>query len=511
MVLAPGISSIRIPAATDQVSWGELSPLRMEGTSPFEHTEAPHTASDVLPRVPLQRGVEERPPELKLVPTSPGDLSEGVRAGSRLSTTILVLADLTAGAFATLVGGDWVAVVVLVAMVFWRGSGLYERRFTQSILDDAPQLFVGVLGGLGALAVLTPLSVRDGLPVVGAWLAAALAARAVGYAVIARMRRTGMEQFPAVILGSGPAAETLAERIIEHPETGLRLVTPGAAGTDEAVPSSGRLLSRVQHLRPVLRSLPVKDVFVCAHEEILDDLIEELRVWGRTDTAVHTVPELFQFHHLGKSADQVWGIPLETVRRRGQRRFSRLGKRSLDLVAASVALLVLSPLLAAVALAVRLELGRGIIYRQQRVGRDGRVFELYKFRSLPHRQPNGQDRWSMVDESVLGRVGRFIRRYSIDELPQLVNIVKGDMSLVGPRPERPEYVEMFEDEIHGYRHRHRVPAGLTGLAAVRGLRGNSSLTDRVYFDNLYIENWSLWLDLKVLAWTVASVVRGTGS
>ncbi len=486
--------------------------MRVEGTSPFEDAEVARSAAVAVPRVPTQRASEQEPRELTLVPVPTASEPEVRRTGARVSTSVLVLADLAAGAAAALVGRGLPSVVlVLVAMVFWRASGLYSRRFTQSILDDTPRLLVGALGGLGALALLTPLSLRAGLPTVGVWFAAALVARALAYGVIGWTRRTGIEQFPAVIVGTGTAAETLSERIIEHPETGLRLVVPVAASGDTVVGSSERLLTEVRQLRRALHTSPVSDVFVCAGDEILDDLIEELRVWGRHDVAVHTVPALFQFHHLGKSADQVWGIPLETVRRRGQRRLSRFGKRALDSVAASLALLVLFPVLAAVALAVRLELGKGIIYRQERVGRDGRVFELLKFRSLPHRKPNGEERWSVVDESLLGPVGRFIRRYSIDELPQLVNIVKGDMSMVGPRPERPEFVGMFEDEIHGYRHRHRAPVGLTGLAAVRGLRGNSSLTDRVYFDNLYIENWSLWLDLKILAWTVISVVRGTGS
>lgn len=488
--------------------------MRVEGTSPYGEGEVAGAAI-AFPRVPLQRESSEPPRELTLVPETAGTPATQTvlsPTGAGLSTSLLIAVDLAAGAVAAQLGrGLTAVVVVLVTMLFWRAEGLYSRRFTQSILDDAPRLLLGVLGGFGALALLTPFSIRHGLPTVGVWLVAALLARAAAYALIAHIRRAGHERFPAVIVGSGTAAETLAERILEHPETGLRLVGPVALNGDAPVPSSDRLLTEVRQLRETLGAFSVSDVFVCARDEIVDELIEELRAWGRHRTAVHTVPALFQFHHLGRSADQVWGIPLETVRRRGQRRLSRLGKRALDALAASAALLLLSPVLAVVALAVRWELGPGIIYRQERVGRDGRVFELLKFRSLPHRKPNGNERWSVVDESVLGRVGRFIRRYSLDELPQLVNIVRGDMSLVGPRPERPEFVGMFEDEIHGYRHRHRVPVGLTGLAAVRGLRGNSSLIDRVYFDNLYIENWSLWLDLKIIAWTVTSVVRGTGS
>jgi lipopolysaccharide/colanic/teichoic acid biosynthesis glycosyltransferase len=136
---------------------------------------------------------------------------------------------------------------------------------------------------------------------------------------------------------------------------------------------------------------------------------------------------------------------------------------------------------------------------------------VLKFRSMRPTAPGEAASWSAERDPRVGRVGAFIRRYSLDELPQLVNVVKGDMSLVGPRPERPEYVLAFSERYPRYGDRHRVPAGMTGLAAVEGLRGDTSIEDRAYFDNVYIENWSLWLDVKILVRTFVSVVRGTGA
>jgi lipopolysaccharide/colanic/teichoic acid biosynthesis glycosyltransferase len=184
-------------------------------------------------------------------------------------------------------------------------------------------------------------------------------------------------------------------------------------------------------------------------------------------------------------------------------------KRAFDVAAAASALFIASPVLLLVALAVRLELGPGIIFRQERVGLQGRPFYLLKFRSMHPPTTAAQGPWSVSPED-LGRVGRFVRRYSLDELPQLVNVLRGDMSLVGPRPERPEYVVQFSAEIRPYTHRHRVPVGLTGLAAVNGLRGDTSIEDRAHFDNWYIDNWSLWLDIKILLRTLQALVRGTG-
>jgi lipopolysaccharide/colanic/teichoic acid biosynthesis glycosyltransferase len=183
-------------------------------------------------------------------------------------------------------------------------------------------------------------------------------------------------------------------------------------------------------------------------------------------------------------------------------------KRAFDVVLATTALLLAAPVAIAVAMAVRLELGSGIIFRQTRIGLQGRPFKLMKFRSV-RPSPVTPGLWT-IPEDTIGPVGRFIRHYSLDEIPQLVNVIRGDMSLVGPRPERPEYVQQFCADVPVYVHRHRVPVGMTGLAAVNGLRGDTSIEDRAQFDNWYIDNWSLWLDIKILIRTVDAVLRGTG-
>ena len=164
-------------------------------------------------------------------------------------------------------------------------------------------------------------------------------------------------------------------------------------------------------------------------------------------------------------------------------------------------------MLAAAALAVRAEGGKGVIFRQTRVGRDGRLFELLKFRSMrPANETESQTQWSVAADNRVGKVGKFLRCTSIDELPQLWNILRGDMTLVGPRPERPHFVEQFSSQFDRYSHRHRVQVGLTGFAQVSGLKGNTSIADRARYDNFYIENWSLWLDIKIIIRTFRAVV-----
>ncbi|WP_232661009.1 sugar transferase [Pseudonocardia sp. TRM90224] len=187
-------------------------------------------------------------------------------------------------------------------------------------------------------------------------------------------------------------------------------------------------------------------------------------------------------------------------------KFSRAVKRGIDITGALVGLLLTLPVLLAVAIAVRMEGGPGVIFRQHRVGQGGEIFTLFKFRSLKPVADEGDVTWNIDRDNRLGRVGRFIRATSVDELPQLVNVLIGDMSLVGPRPERPFFVDQFSASIPGYAQRHRVPVGLTGLAVVKGLRGDTSIPDRAKVDNDYANTWSLWLDIQIMLKTVRYLI-----
>jgi lipopolysaccharide/colanic/teichoic acid biosynthesis glycosyltransferase len=202
-------------------------------------------------------------------------------------------------------------------------------------------------------------------------------------------------------------------------------------------------------------------------------------------------------------------------------------KYALDRVFAGVSLVLLAPVLGLVALAVLVSMGRPLFFRQQRVGRDGTIFEMLKFRTmrgLPEQAGEADAQWaaqalglgdtdvpfSPAADDRRTPLGAFLRRLSIDELPQLWNVLRGEMSLVGPRPERAHYVERFEQAVYRYPDRHRVKSGLTGWAQIHGLRGETSLKDRVEWDNFYIENWSPWLDVKILLRTVPALIGRRG-
>lgn len=210
--------------------------------------------------------------------------------------------------------------------------------------------------------------------------------------------------------------------------------------------------------------------------------------------------------------DHLWGFAVQPLRDGTNRPLGQGVKRAVDAVLATAGLLLAAPVMAACALAVRLSDGPGVIFRQERVGRHGSPFVLLKFRTLrPADVQESATRWNVASDGRMSRVGRMLRRTSLDELPQLWNVLRGDMSMVGPRPERPFFVAQFSRAHPGYQARHRMPVGITGLAQVNGLRGDTSIEERARFDNRYIETWSLWQDACVLARTAGSLFRLGGS
>ena len=216
---------------------------------------------------------------------------------------------------------------------------------------------------------------------------------------------------------------------------------------------------------------------------------------------VKIVPDLLHGFSLRSSVESLDGIPVIGLQETGLFGWAALGKRSFDLAVSSAALVTLAPLLGAIALAIRASSGAPVLYRQTRMGHDGHVFDMLKFRSMHvDAEANGPG-WTRARDPRRTRLGRWLRKRNLDELPQLINVMKGDMSLVGPRPERPAYIDAFRREIPGYMLRHKVRAGMTGWAQVHGWRGDTSIHERVEHDLYYIQQWSFWLDLRILFMT----------
>ena len=396
---------------------------------------------------------------------------------------------------------------------------LYRPRVLISWLDDLPRSLASLAMVSGACAVVFSLA---GVNVV----ADPVFVRAVaGFAVLNELlRMVCMATFRqarrrlavgerTLILGAGVVGRALADAMTEWPEMGLRPVGFIDADPQHDLDVEVPVLSRMpSELADVIRQHRVGTVVVSFALTREAALVDTVITAHQMDCTVLVVPRMYELQQDGPGVDRLRGYPLVRLNADPTSRPSWWFKRLLDLTLAAVALLVVSPVLAVAFVAVLIESGRPLLFHQTRVGLDSKPFRIHKIRSLrPESPEEEQTRWSIATDRRVGAVGRLLRKTSIDELPQLWNILCGQMSFVGPRPERPGFVELFSIQHERYWARHRVPVGLTGLAQVNGLRGDTSIADRARFDNYYIANWSLWLDLRILVLTVKEVVRGSGA
>jgi exopolysaccharide biosynthesis polyprenyl glycosylphosphotransferase len=408
-------------------------------------------------------------------------------------------------------------VLLGLTLCLFASAGLYRPRLSMSVLDDLPAL-VGRPLAAAAVTTTADVALHDGaratsLLVMAVTMAVGIVLlRLLGYAVVRRCRRDGVVSHPTLVLGAGRVGGHLAQLLIEHPEYGLRPV--GFLDSDPLLGEDERpipLLGGNEALASVIVEFGVHNVIVAFGSAPESQMVDVIRTCDRLETEIFFVPRLFELSSSDRDTDQVWGLPLVRLRRAAFRAPSWRVKRLVDVLLAGAAFVLLLPVMAVCALAVRLEGGPGIFFSQERVGLDGRPFRVWKFRSMrPADEDDSRTTWSIANDHRVGPVGRILRKTSLDELPQLWNILRGDMSVVGPRPERPHFATTFAESFPRYDHRHRVPAGLTGWAQVHGLRGDTSIEDRARFDNYYIENWSLWTDVKIVVRTVGQVVRGAG-
>jgi exopolysaccharide biosynthesis polyprenyl glycosylphosphotransferase len=405
--------------------------------------------------------------------------------------------------------------VLVIALL--AAGGMYRPRLHLSVLDDLPRLLGALLIAVAVIASVIALR-HERLAVDGFLRAAVvitvltLAGRSLTTAAIKFIRSRKWVSHRVVLVGAGPVGAELTRLLDRYPQYGLDVVgfVDGATGMSD----SDRNLPRLGDLDDVTGALERNNAhtLIIADPDVADTQLTELMRGALTGTRnVLVVPRLHQFQTQTGRPDHVGAIPLMRISPPVLAGWQRSLKRSIDVGVSAMAVLLLAPVFALCALLVRIEGGPGVFFRQERVGRNGKLFEILKFRSMrPADDQESRTNWSVAQDNRVGPVGRFLRRSSLDELPQLWNILRGDMTLVGPRPERPFFVERFSSEYRDYEWRHRVPAGLTGLAQVSGLRGDTPIADRARFDNYYIENWSLWLDFKIVLRTLREVMAAGG-
>jgi lipopolysaccharide/colanic/teichoic acid biosynthesis glycosyltransferase len=384
-------------------------------------------------------------------------------------------------------------------------AGLHRPGPLPSVLDELPALAaraaVAWCAGAAVVAAYSP-ALAIGPGALCSAYATHLVAVCVGRGVVHARRRRAARAHPrsALVVGSPAAARRFAAAVAQHPEYGIRPV--GIVGSRPDGEPGLPVLSSAEEIHRAVIQNTVRDAVFLAEDSNLVTLFQH---YGCTTWRVGGEP------HDGPMGDHLWGYGCRRLVPLGERR-GLTAKRVLDVVLAGPALVLALPVLLLCALAVRLSDGPGVLFRQERVGQHGRLFTLLKFRTLrPADETESATRWSVAHDRRMSAVGSFLRRSSLDELPQLWNVLRGDMSLVGPRPERPYFVAQFSRIHAGYADRHRMPVGLTGLAQVHGLRGDTSIEDRCRFDNHYIDHWSLWQDVRILLRTAAGLVRPAGS
>jgi exopolysaccharide biosynthesis polyprenyl glycosylphosphotransferase len=259
-------------------------------------------------------------------------------------------------------------------------------------------------------------------------------------------------------------------------------------------------------LPQIIDDYRVEQVIIALPDARRAEIVELVTLCQRGRVDIKVYPDIFAYMAGDLNVDDLGGTPLLTVRDIALRGWKLSLKRGLDFIGALFGLIFLSPIMLLIAIAIRLESQGPVFYAQIRMGLDGRPFPVIKFRSMRIDAEASGPGWTVENDPRVTRVGRFLRHNELDELPQLINVLLGQMSLVGPRPERPYYVQQFREQIPRYMERHREKAGMTGWAQVNGLRGDTSIAARTSYDLWYVENWSLWLDIKIILRTIWQVI-----
>jgi Undecaprenyl-phosphate glucose phosphotransferase len=401
--------------------------------------------------------------------------------------------------------------------------GLYQSRRGKSRVDEVLTVAVAVLLATVLLLVViflyrpptpdggyfTYSRAFLGLFALGDFLFVATA-RMVLRSVLLRIRQSNNNLQRILVVGAGLLGREITQKLLAHRELGFEVV--GFLDDDQGKVGSSVLgvpvLGTLRQAEEVLAVGRIDQVFIALPLEAHRKMLQMLELMARECVEVKLVPDVLQYATLQATLEDVDGTPVINLSQVPLQGWNSMVKRSMDLLLAAAALVVLIPFFPLVALAIWLEDRGPIFYRQERMGLDGKPFMIVKFRSMRiNAEATSGPVWAIKDDPRRTRIGTFLRHWSLDELPQIWNVLMGDMSIIGPRPERPTFVSEFKHKIPRYMLRHRVKAGITGWAQVHGWRGNTSIKKRIQYDLYYIQNWSLKLDFKILWMTVRHALR----
>ena len=402
-------------------------------------------------------------------------------------------------------------------------QGLYRLRRGRSRVDDFFAVFVGtilavILGLFGTLyfqAYWLPEELKDqGIYEVSqlGWalfvtinIAFAYGSREIVREVLEQRWKAGIGLKRVLIAGASDLGKLVADKVLQHREFGFKVIgfLDDRAAGDHIGYRGLPLLGTLCEADEIIRQERIDHVYVALPLEEHVKMLGIVEATNREGVEVHVVPDLLQFIALRARLENLDGVPIISLNDVPLRGFNSVLKRAIDFAISATALLGLSVPFAFIAVLIKYSSEGPIFYKQERMGLDGKAFEVLKFRSM---YPGAEDAtgpiWARDNDPRCTPIGKWLRRLDLDELPQLWNVLRGDMSIVGPRPERPYFVEQFKHRIPQYMLRHKVKAGITGWAQVNGWRGNTSLEKRIEYDLYYIENWSVGLDIKIMCLTI---------
>lgn len=413
---------------------------------------------------------------------------------------------------------ETVAVALMLVFIWptvgWAG-GLYNSRRGRTLFAEVFDVFKTTVVAFLVLVTMTYFlrDVRYSRAVIILWAACNVtllaSVRLASRAALQVLRQRGYNLRHVVVIGLGDLSSHVMDMIATQPSLGLRVIGAVAleserrrvgdrVGSGNSVP----VLGSVGELADIVAERNVDQVLVALPIHQLGALQGIMEVLSRETVDVRLIPDFYQYVTLCGSVEEFSGMPIINLQSTPLFGWNLVVKRVFDLLIAGTGWLLISPLFLCLALLVRLTSRGPVFYRQERIGMDGQRFDMFKFRTMYVDAEESGARMAVASDPRCTPVGALLRRFSLDELPQLWNVVRGDMSLVGPRPERPCFIEDFKRDIPRYALRHKIKAGMTGWAQINGMRGNTSITKRIEMDLYYIENWSLTLDIKILLRTV---------
>jgi exopolysaccharide biosynthesis polyprenyl glycosylphosphotransferase len=416
--------------------------------------------------------------------------------------------------FTVYLWSSWV--VILVWLFIFHAMDFYGARRNISRIDE----FFGIAKGvtLGMLLVTFVAFFYRGfsysrLVFIFIWGIGILFLSVSRFSLIVyekRLHRRGIGLLNAAIVGCSKWGQLIYQKVNRHPGLGIQI--RGYVGANPLLSRTLERLGDFEQIGAIAKEHRITVLFLALDEKESPELLRLIQACIGLHIRFYMIPDRVDMMTSRLRVEELEGIPVLKIKDLSITGWDAVFKRFFDIAVSAVTLIVFSPLFAAIAVLIKLGSKGTVFYKQRRVGLDGYEFTLFKFRTMSmEAEKETGPVWTVKEDARVTPIGRILRRTSLDELPQLIQVIMGKMSLVGPRPERRFFVEKFKDRVPKYHERHRVKTGMTGWAQVNGLRGNVPIEDRTKYDIYYVENWSLWFDIKIILMTLWTVVRGENS